>query len=302
MVHNLFGYVKAYKPELKIKHYEAYKGIYCSVCAALGRDYGLFARMTLSYDVTMLALTRLCASGEVLCFDNRRCPFNPGKRCSFCRNNMEEFSYAAAVGILLTYHKLKDNLHDDGFFGKLAALFLLLFISGAARKAKRRYPEISRAIGDAMIKQAAVENSNTSFCDEAADPVASLLAELFSRSFSDRRKTVLSRLGYCIGRFIYIADACEDIEKDIKKKSYNVFVTAGGITSSDEDKIKQARKKAESSMLMCVGEAVRAFELLDKNSLTPVCENIIYDGMFNTAKTVADSRKKRKEKTDEKSL
>ncbi|MCQ2463157.1 MAG: DUF5685 family protein [Clostridia bacterium] len=302
MVHNLFGYVKVYKPELKIKHYEAYKGVYCSVCAALGRDYGLFARMTLSYDVTMLALTRLCASGEKLCFKNGRCPFNPGKRCNFCKNNTAEFSYAAAVGVLLTYYKLKDNIHDDGFFGKLAALLILPFIIRAAKKAARHYPYVSDMISNAMENQKRVECSAAASTDEAADPVASLLAELFSLGFSDKRKAVLSRLGYCVGRFIYTADACEDIEKDIKKNSYNVFTAAGGITAEDSEKIKSGREKAKKSLLCCAGEAAKCFELLEKNALTPICENIIYDGLYNTAQTVTDNKKNRKEKTDEKSL
>ena len=55
----MFGYVKIYKPELKVKHYEAYKGVYCSLCKTLKKEYGAFASLTLNYDFTLLALTRL---------------------------------------------------------------------------------------------------------------------------------------------------------------------------------------------------------------------------------------------------
>lgn len=44
------GYIKAFKPELKIKDYELYRGVYCSECRVLGRLYTPIARMLLSYD------------------------------------------------------------------------------------------------------------------------------------------------------------------------------------------------------------------------------------------------------------
>ena len=60
----MFGYVKAYKPELKVRDYEQYKAVYCSLCKTLGREYGLFARLTLSYDFTFAALLRLYGASD----------------------------------------------------------------------------------------------------------------------------------------------------------------------------------------------------------------------------------------------
>ena len=55
----MFGYVRACKPELKIKEYETYKAVYCSLCRLMGREYGLWSRFTLSYDFTFLALLNM---------------------------------------------------------------------------------------------------------------------------------------------------------------------------------------------------------------------------------------------------
>lgn len=52
----LFGYIRPFQPELRIKEYEAYKSVYCGLCKELGRQYGIFARFTLSYDFTFLAI------------------------------------------------------------------------------------------------------------------------------------------------------------------------------------------------------------------------------------------------------
>jgi hypothetical protein len=55
----MFGYVTAYKPELKIKDYEAYKGVYCTLCKEMGKEYGLLSRLLLSYDGAFYVLYKL---------------------------------------------------------------------------------------------------------------------------------------------------------------------------------------------------------------------------------------------------
>ena len=75
----MFGYVKMWKPELKMAEYEQYQGVYCSLCKQLGRRYGLPARMTLSYDFTLLALLGMALTPDCPGFEKSRCSFHPGK-------------------------------------------------------------------------------------------------------------------------------------------------------------------------------------------------------------------------------
>ena len=44
----MFGYVRAYKPEMTFGDFEIYQGVYCSLCKRLGKRYGPLARMTKS--------------------------------------------------------------------------------------------------------------------------------------------------------------------------------------------------------------------------------------------------------------
>ena len=61
----MFGYVRAYKPEMTFGDFEIYQGVYCSLCKRLGKRYGPLARMTLSYDFTFLALFRMAAADKL---------------------------------------------------------------------------------------------------------------------------------------------------------------------------------------------------------------------------------------------
>ena len=73
----MFGYVRPYKPELRFKEFDAYKAVYCSLCKEIGRRYGRVLRLTLSYDLTFLALLQLSLRDLPICLEKKRCVCNP---------------------------------------------------------------------------------------------------------------------------------------------------------------------------------------------------------------------------------
>ena len=89
----MFGYVRVYKEELRVREYETYRGVYCTLCRALGKRYGVFARLILSYDMTFFAIVRLSADGVVPSFRPGRCPFNPTKKCNYCTFSSNSISF-----------------------------------------------------------------------------------------------------------------------------------------------------------------------------------------------------------------
>ena len=52
----MLGYVRIYKPDLKVREYELYCGYYCGICKYIGSEYGQLPRMSLSYDAAFLAV------------------------------------------------------------------------------------------------------------------------------------------------------------------------------------------------------------------------------------------------------
>lgn len=110
----MFGYVRPFKPELKINEFDTYKGMYCGLCKQLGRDYGLLARMTLSYDFAFLAMLSMGTHGERVQFKRETCIAHPfTKRPCMCAN--DDLSYVAACAMMMLYYKWKDNIADSGF-------------------------------------------------------------------------------------------------------------------------------------------------------------------------------------------
>lgn len=278
----MFGYVKINKPEMKVKEYEAYRGLYCSLCRSLGKNFGVLSRLTLSYDITFLLLVRLSLGLTVPEFKKGRCPFSPSKKCNYCINGEEELRFSAAVSMMLFYYKIKDNIADGSFFRKMLMYIILPYALLKYRKAEKMYPDVAKMIEEGMLRQSETEKTKTPLTDKAAHESADILGKIFAYGFSDE-KAKAYRFGYGIGKFVYLADAADDIVKDIKNKSYNPFVEKYKLIKEPDEEIK---KEIEGTLNMSAAVAAEAFSEIEKKTLTPIVENIIYDGLENTMKTI----------------
>ncbi len=284
----LFGYVKAYKPELKVKDYEVYKGVYCSLCRQLGRDYGFMARMALSYDFAFLALLRMAQEEVCPGFDEGRCPFNPLAKCYYCqRDPGQALEISAACVVIMTYYKLHDNITDSSFFKSLGSRLLLPFASRARKKACKKFPEIDAILREAIECQTRLEREGCPSLDRAADPTASALGKICAYGVQEpERAAHLSRLGYCVGRYVYICDAADDYEDDLKSGSYNVFLLEGM-------EREQVSRYAGEVLNLTVAEAIRAYDALKLSGFRDILLNILYDGTYHVITEVTDHDKGR---------
>lgn len=287
----MFGYVKTNKPEMKIKEYEAYRGLYCSLCKAMGKHFGVISRLTLSYDITFLVLARLSFSGTVPCFDSGRCPFNPTKKCNYCKNTDEELRYAAAVSLMMFYFKVRDNISDGNIFKRLLMYLILPWASLKYKKAKKMYGEIAEIIAEEMKNQKLTEEKNTDSPDEAAHSSANALGRIMAYNMNDLRGHIY-RFGYGVGKWVYLTDALDDIEKDIKSGSYNVFINKYDLRAGDS--VNDIKAAVTGTMNMCAGVFSEAYENAENKALTPIMENIIFDGMYITLDNILNKNVKGK--------
>ena len=291
----MFGYVTLFKPTVTMGEYEQYKGIYCTLCKRLGKRYGVLSRFTLSYDMTFLALLQMALAEEGADFCPSRCSFNPTKRCLKAQNTAA-IDRAADIGTLLTYYKLKDTIADEGFGKRLGALCALPFAAAARKKAAARYPDADRAVAAMMTAQAALETAQTDSIDRAAEPFALLLQTLAAQvAADDSQRRVLERFGYCLGRWVYLADAVDDLAEDLKRGRYNPYIRARDIT--DADGVAATRQYAAETLNACLAECIAAYNLLDIRRFDGILRNILEQGMPHTQKRVIAGEEKHHEKS-----
>ncbi|MGN0478052.1 MAG: DUF5685 family protein, partial [Hominenteromicrobium sp.] len=198
----MFGYVRPFKGEMLVKEYDAYKGVYCQLCRALGDHYGFPARMALSYDCTFYALLALNQNHAAVKAEKKRCTCNPMKKCTYvCPANGGDaascFHKAAALCVIMTVHKLRDNVEDERFFKRLSARFLCMLSRRAMKKASADYPFIAEAVQHMMDAQHAAEHADRVSIDACCAPTAELLETLCAElGATEAEKTVLRQVGY----------------------------------------------------------------------------------------------------------
>ena len=220
----VFGYLQIQKSELLVREYETYKAVYCGLCKQMGREYSFLSRFALSYDCTFYAMLIMSLKRSCSGFDNGRCRFNPLKKCQFAHVNDDAYSKSAALTVILAYYKLKDDISDSGFFKRIGARLLLPFFSHWRKKAAKRFAYLDEAAAQMMASQLALEGKDNPCLDETAHPTATMLAAVLRHEGEDEAtRRVLSELGYQLGRWIYFMDAADDLEKDIKRGSFNPF-------------------------------------------------------------------------------
>ena len=292
----MLGYVKAFKPEMKIKDYELYRGIYCSLCRALGRNYSPVAQLFLSYDFALAAVLRLAVGASGCEFSQKRCPYNPAKKCLIC-GRKDELDLCAHAVIITVYYKVIDNMRDAGFKSKLLAYLIYPIIYFMHKKAARLAPEIEKAVSEAMEEQRIAEEKNGVGIDEAAHPSANALGKVFSLGFEGDKKQLLYSIGYMIGRFVYILDAADDLESDLKSGSFNPFKNAD---ISNEEKRAEFANRVEGMLNLTQSTALESLDTLETKRFEEILENIVFDGLDNCGKRVL--AKYRPQKNEEKTL
>ena len=262
----MFGYIPTQKPELKIREFTRYQGYYCGLCRSLRLRYGLKGSLALNYDMVFLAalLTGLYEGKEQAAM--RRCVLHPyGKHLSL---SSEYVDYAADMTILLAYHNLMDDWLDEK---KLKSLLAAGLLKGDCRRLKDCYPRQWRSVTAYLEKLHAYEQSGGESLDAAAGFTGDMLGELFVYQ-EDCWAGAMRRFGFYLGKFVYLMDAYEDLEKDRADGTYNPL-----LSSSSRPDFEDWMKKI---LTMMMAECAAEFERLPVLKDLAILRNILYAGVW----------------------
>lgn len=286
----MYGYVVPQKSSLRESDFVLYRAFYCGMCCSTGRLYGQLPRFTTNYDFAFLsALLHDIGSADIV-IEEHVCVLNPIKKKAVLQPN-PLLERLAATNIMLSYQKADDGVIDnDGAKYRLVRRAL----KKPFRAAKKAYPEIWSAIQSAYKRQRAVETGGATSIDRAADPFASLMRELPELILGVQTDDKLKGLCYNIGKFVYLADAIDDIADDFKHKRYNPFLAAYGGFTSRKQFIAAHKSELEFCLMGCCGRAAEYFYGMRFTQSYSLLKNIVCDGMRDKAVQLLESEKKLK--------
>lgn len=286
----MFGYVVVNKPELKIREFEEYKAHYCGLCHILRKKYGLIAGFTLTYDMTFLILLLDSLYETHRKVMKKHCPIHPVKKQPMIRNEITE--YAADMNILLAWGHFVDDWADEK---KLSALLGDKAFARRARFVEKRYPRQTEVVLESLARQSRLEKEYlyrwrdleqsddwdvkiggesctevTADLDVISRPFGELLGEVFVWR-DDAFAPILRRLGFFIGKAIYIRDSLDDVEKDRKNGCFNPFLYG----SMDPE----SEKRIRSVLDLTIRSAIIELEKLPLDRHITILRNILYEGI-----------------------
>ena len=263
----MFGYVTVCEPELKVKDLKKYRAYYCGLCRTLKEDYGFMGQMTLTYDMTFAVILLSSLYETTTKHEEHRCKVHPAKRQHMLQNEIT--SYAAAMNVLLAYYHMEDDWQDDR---KVSSLMTKSLIQGKAKKIIEKYPRQSEIIRKSLKELGECEHENSMDIDRAAGCFGRLMAELFVWKEDIWEKT-LRKMGFYLGKFIYLMDAYEDLPEDRKKNRYNPL--------KELAKRPDYEAQMEQILRMMIAESTVRFEQLPCLVDVDILRNILYDGVWN---------------------
>lgn len=280
----MFGFIRPFKPELRVKEVDRFQAVYCGLCHELKRRYGRLQTYFLSYDMTFFALVIGAVQPSDPGTERCRCDASPfRKKQVACTSST--LSYAADVSVLLTYHKVQDSVQDETGYKCFAARLLRRLMRKAYAKAQAALPALDNTMRACLDDLTALEQAKTPSLDRPADTFARLLAAAVPSDYPSDVQRILSQMFYHTGRWIYLLDACADVKDDFASGSYNPIVLRYELQSPEIDSVKQPLERTLERSLLDIHTAYQLLPLYRDQGLI---ENIIDLGLPLVTRQVLD--------------
>lgn len=263
----MFGFITADLAALNEEQLRRYRGAYCGLCRTLKARHGEFSRLTLTYDMTFLALVLSAMYEPEEHGGENRCLIHPVHKRHWWASRFTD--YAADINIALAYHKCMDDWHDDRRVLPYAEAQLL---RRSYARAVECWPMQCRAIEECIGEIAAIEKDCLPDPDAAANSFGRLMGTLFVPERDSLWGGGLHAFGEALGRFIYMMDACVDMERDRKSGSYNPLLLSGWDARSEEERL--------TLLKMLIGECAAEFERLPIVRDADIVRNVLYSGVW----------------------
>lgn len=280
----MFGYIIVNKAELKFKEFDIYHSFYCGLCKTLKERYGKTGQMTLSYDMTFLIMLLTGLYEPEVESGTGKCIAHPFEKHTWRRNEYTE--YAADMNLLLSYYKCKDDWADEKKYTKLIYSKIL---NPKYRKMKtaysRKVDKIAALLNDIAVSEIAGEDD----IDLMSGRFGEIMGEIFMYR-QDEWALSMYKIGFYLGKFIYLMDAYEDIENDLKNKTYNPLIKMYQKEGFEE--------YCHQILTMMMAECSKEFEKLPILDNIEILRNILYSGVWCRFDMVTNKRNEKQEKTD----
>ena len=279
----MFGYVRPPLEALPQQEADRFRRAYCGLCHTLGRRYGPAARMILNYDFTYLAILLSDPAEAAPC--RRRCVSSPIRPRDY-QPASPALELAADESVILAYWQLRDGIADHGALKGTGYRAAAGALGRAYRKAAAARPDFDARVRQQLAALDELEKAQCPSMDAAADTFAQLLAAAAADVTDPVRRRVLEQMLYHLGRWVYLIDAADDLQKDAVSGNYNPVALRYGLRDGKWD--EESRRAFARTLDHSIHMIATAFELWDFGVWRPLLESTVYTGLFAVGRAVLE--------------
>lgn len=222
----MFGYALTVKEHLTQEETAFLALSYCGLCQELRERFGLPAAMAATYDsLFLVALIAAQRAEPPAPGPATRCPLSGFSDRKLTLADATALRFGGAIALLLAGLKLQDDTRDER-----RVLEALLLSSNrkriaAARDTLEQSGFALAKVGALLAAQQQLEREPPDSLVQCLEPAAQIVALIFAHTAAIAENpgnaSVLASLGQPVGRIIALADACEDLGRDIRRDAYN---------------------------------------------------------------------------------
>lgn len=279
----MFGYVRPSLSRLSEEDKRRFHAVYCGLCRALEARCGTAARFILNYDFAFLAvLLSPPQAPEPL---HRACMAHPVAGRDYFPLS-DALALAADCSVILAWWQIQDAIRDHGAAESVKYRAAAAALGGAYRRAGQARPDFDRATRDHLERLARLEEERCPSIDRAAEEFAALLGAIGRQVEDPVLSRVLEQMLYHLGRWVYLIDAADDLQKDAVSGNYNPVALRYGLRDGKWN--EESRRAFARTLDHSIHMIATAFELWDFGVWRPLLESTVYTGLFAVGRAVLE--------------
>lgn len=305
----MFGYVMPEKAHLYMKDFDLYRSFYCGICKSMERQFGQLARFTINYDITFLAILLHNFLGVDVTFERLKCITKPfTQRKSVTENDLTDL--LASFNVILGYYAAYDKALDDN---STKARSAMKGLKKALKKADENLQGVKEIVSDRYKNLRELEKRTDFTIDSISDEFASMMRDCVKavvscytlarsvekneelcynkNALSENNLEELSHLSYNVGKWIYLIDALDDFEEDVKENKFNPFKVIYGDVSTHSELMDVHGKEIVFLFASCLNKIEESFSNIKFSFNKDFLANVIQRGLPLMTKGVMQGEK-----------
>lgn len=288
----MFGTLKPHKCTLDKANDQNHWRFYCGLCKSLGDNYSQAHRALVNFDAVFIGIVADGLLEKGAEHDSCRCPINPLAMRPTMTRRSPAMEFATSMQMLLSDQWLADRGSDGRSWARASRRWFRPALHKARKTLAKLGLSMSQLEGFERV-QKRVEVIGETSLSQAAEPTARALGYVFRQVAAlpgavpqlshEAMQGQLNTFGRSLGQVIYLTDALDDLEKDLKNSEFNPCLQKIGV--------KGGLKASKSKIQDCHDALGLAFEKLNSviESLPwrrhmELIKNILCDQLVQTSK------------------